>query len=336
MRVLVTGGAGYIGSVTVAELLDHGHEVVVFDSLEKGYREAVPPGALLVVGDLANRQSVEDALRENGSEAVIHFAAYSLVGESMEQPAKYFLNNVRNGLNLLEAMRTAGTDRIVFSSTAAVYGSPERVPIREEEPTEPINPYGESKLYFEQILHRFHQAYGMECVSLRYFNAAGATDELGEDHEPETHLIPLVLKAAFGRTGDVKVFGEDYETEDGTCVRDYIHVSDLAEAHILALGCRGERVYNLGDGRGFSVRQVIETARRVTGNPIRTISAPRRPGDPPVLIAGAEKIRRELGWAPRRTSLEEIIESAWRWMLRKPEGYTEKNPKPQIPNPKSQ
>jgi UDP-glucose 4-epimerase len=321
MRVLVTGGAGYIGSVTVAELLARGHDVTVYDNLEKGHRNAVPPGARLIADDLARRERVEKALAKFKIEAVIHFAGYSLVGESVEQPAKYFINNICNGLNLLEAMRTAGTGRIVFSSSAAVYGTPERVPIGEDEPARPINPYGESKLYFEKMLHRYHCAYGMDCVSLRYFNAAGASEAHGEDHEPETHLIPAVLKVALGQAERVKVFGSDYATGDGTCVRDYIHVSDLADAHVIALGCRGERVYNLGDGNGYSVREVIETARRVTGKAIREDMAPRRPGDPAVLIASPEKIRRELGWAPRRVRLEEIIESAWRWMMKHPEGY---------------
>lgn len=321
MRVLVTGGAGYIGSVTVAALLDRGHEVAVYDNLEKGHRGAVAHGARLIVGDLADGTCLEQALREHRAEAVIHFAAYSLVGESMERPADYFLNNVSNSLTLLEAMRRAGAGRIVFSSSAAVYGSPRRVPIKEDEPTEPINPYGESKLYIERILHRYQRAYGMECVSLRYFNAAGASPDCGEDHSPETHLIPLVLRAAMGRAPSVKVFGSDYETPDGTCVRDYVDVRDLAAAHILALGCRGERIYNLGDGRGFSVREVVEAARRVTGREIAEETGPRRPGDPAVLVAGADLIRTELGWEPRRTGLDEIIGSAWEWMLKNPEGY---------------
>jgi UDP-glucose 4-epimerase len=321
MRVLVTGGAGYIGSVTIAELLARGHDVTVYDNLEKGHRDAVPPGARLIADDLARGAHIEKTLRKFKIEAVIHFAGYSLVGESVEHPARYFINNICNGLNLLEAMREAGTGRIVFSSSAAVYGTPERVPIGEDQPARPINPYGESKLYFEKILHRYHCAYGMDCVSLRYFNAAGASEAHGEDHDPETHLIPSVLKVALGQAERVKVFGSDYATGDGTCVRDYIHVSDLAEAHVIALGCRGEYVYNLGDGKGYSVREVIETARRVTGRTIREDMAPRRPGDPAVLIAGPEKIQRELGWAPRRVRLEEIIESAWRWMQKHPEGY---------------
>lgn len=321
MRVLVTGGAGYIGSVTVAALLESGHDVAVYDSLEKGHRAAVAPGARLTVGGLADGEAVLKALRAHRAEAVIHFAAYSLVGESMGRPADYFLNNVSNSLTLLEAMRAAGTGRIVFSSSAAVYGSPRRIPISEDDPAVPINPYGESKLYVERILHRYHLAYGLECVSLRYFNAAGAHRDFGEDHDPETHLIPLVLKAAAGKAAGVKIFGDDYDTPDGTCVRDYVDVRDLAEAHILALACAGERTYNLGDGRGFSVREVVEAARRVTGRAIAEEAAPRRPGDPAVLIAGADRIRRELGWVPRRTGLDEIIGSAWEWMRRNPDGY---------------
>lgn len=321
MKVLVTGGAGYIGSVTTALLLERGHEVVVVDNLEKGHRGAVAAGAPLVIADIGDGQRMEKTLREHRIEAVIHFAAYSLVGESVAQPADYFINNVGNGLCLLEAMRRAGVGRIIFSSTAAVYGAPGRVPIDEDQPTEPINPYGESKLYFEQILHRYHLAYRMECVSLRYFNAAGATTTLGEDHEPETHLIPLVLGTALGTSACVRIFGTDYATEDGTCVRDYIHVSDLAEAHVLALRCEGERVYNLGNGRGFSVREVVDAARSVTGIPIRAEDAPRRAGDPPVLVAGADRFRRELGWKPERGELRDIVESAWNWMQEHREGY---------------
>ena len=321
MKILVTGGAGYIGSVTAAALVGKGHEVTVYDSLEKGHRDAVPDGARLVVGDLADGGNLERALSDNEIEAVMHFAAYSLVGESMRNPALYFINNISKGLILLESMRKTAIKKIVFSSSAAVYGLPESTPIPEGHPARPINPYGETKLCYEGILHRYHYAYGLEYVSLRYFNAAGATRELGEDHRPETHLIPHVLKAALGQEGSVRIFGEDYDTEDGTCVRDYIHVEDLAEAHILALACGGERIYNLGNGRGFSVRKVIEVAGKVTGNEIRAVGAPRRPGDPPVLVAGSEKIRRELGWEPRRPEIEEIIASSWRWMREHPEGY---------------
>ncbi|MCX6354514.1 MAG: UDP-glucose 4-epimerase GalE [Candidatus Aureabacteria bacterium] len=321
MKILVTGGAGYIGSVTVAELIERGQEVVVLDSLEEGHREAITRGARLVVGALADGANTEKVLREYGIEVVVHFAAYSLVGESMENPAKYFINNVVNGLKLLEAMRGAGTGKIIFSSSAATYGSPTRVPITEDHPTVPINPYGESKLFFEKILHRYHAAYGIDCISLRYFNASGATHELGEDHDPETHLIPLVLRVALGQSPSVKIFGTDYETKDGTCVRDYVHVSDLAAAHVLALSCHGEHAYNLGDGHGFSVRQVIDAARKVTRKEIKAEEAPRRAGDPAVLIAGAEKIRRELGWEPKRITLEEIIGSAWEWMEKHPKGY---------------
>jgi UDP-glucose 4-epimerase len=253
----------------------------------------------------------------------MHFAAYSLVPESVEDPARYFINNLSNGLVLLEAMRRAGTKRMVFSSTAAVYGVPERPLIDESHPTTPINPYGETKLFFEKALARYRRAYGIDYVSLRYFNAAGACADLGEDHRPETHLIPRVLAVAAGRGGRVKIFGDDYETPDGTCVRDYIHVGDLAAAHILALGCPGGRIYNLGNGRGFSVREVIETARKVTGEKIETEPAPRRPGDPPVLVASSERIRGELGWRPGHPDLEDIIGSAWDWMRAHPGGYTD-------------
>jgi UDP-glucose 4-epimerase len=321
VKVLVTGGAGYIGSVTVAKLIRLGHEVVVYDNLEEGHRDAVAPGARLVVDDLAHREGIEKALVRNGIEAVIHFAAYSLVEESVADPAKYFINNVVNGVTLLEAMRKAGTGLIVFSSSAATYGIPESVPIVEEQATRPINPYGESKLYFEKILHDYHLAYAIDCVSLRYFNAAGAGEEYGEDHDPETHLIPLVLKAAMGNMKSVKIFGDDYDTEDGTCVRDYIHIEDLAEAHVLALGCTGEHMYNLGNGKGFSVREVIGASRSVTGREVMAETAPRRAGDPPRLIASARKIQRELGWKPAKPDLEGIIESAWRWMQKHPDGY---------------
>lgn len=323
MKILVTGGAGYIGSVTVALLLAKGHEVIVYDSLEKGHRGAVAPGARLVTGDLSDREAVERVLTGNGIEAVIHFAAYSLVGESIRRPGDYFVNNISNGLVLLEAMRAAGTGRIIFSSSAAVYGSPRSGLIDETHPTSPINPYGESKLFFEKVLHRFRRAYGLDYVSLRYFNAAGASPDFGEDHCPETHLIPLVLGAALAEGGSVKVFGDDYETDDGSCVRDYIHVEDLAEAHILALGRDGGQIYNLGNGRGFSVKQVIESAGRITGKRIEAEQAPRREGDPAVLVASSDRIRAELGWKPRFPGLEEIIGSAWEWMRNNPEGYKE-------------
>jgi UDP-glucose 4-epimerase len=324
MRVLVTGGAGYIGSVVTEELVRDGHLAVVYDSLYKGHREAVVPGAKLVQADLMEGETLRRTLRENGIEAVIHMAADSLVGESVQNPAKYYRNNVLAGLSLLDAMLEAGVKRIVFSSTAATYGEPLKQPIEETDPTNPTNPYGESKLAFERALKWYDVAYGLRYASLRYFNAAGATAHCGELHDPETHLIPIVLQAAAGLREAVEVYGEDYPTRDGTCVRDYIHVLDLARAHILSLGAlvEGSRIYNLGcGGEGYSVREVVETARAVTGREINVRVGTRRPGDPAVLIASSEKIRRELGWQPTRQDLKLIIQSAWDWMQSRPDGY---------------
>ena len=324
MRVLVTGGAGYIGSVVAGELVRDGHETVVFDSLYKGHRGAVVEGAEFVEGDLENGELLRDTFREHGTEAVIHLAADSLVGESVTNPSKYFRNNVTAGLSLLEAMRGCGVRRLVFSSTAAVYGEPEKQPIEESDPTRPTNPYGETKLAFERALHWYEQAYVIRYASLRYFNAAGATKNCGEDHDPETHLIPIVLQAAAGLRAHVEIYGTDYPTRDGTCVRDYIHVSDLARAHVLALSILDGRsaIYNLGcGGDGYTVSEVIETAREVTGRDIDVKTGARRAGDPAVLVASSGKIRRELGWSPRRQSLREIISSAWAWMQSHPQGY---------------
>jgi UDP-glucose 4-epimerase len=324
MRVLVTGGAGYIGSVVTEELVRDGHLAVVYDSLYKGHREAVVPGAKLVQADLMDGETLRRTLGENGIEAVIHMAADSLVGESVQNPAKYYRNNVLAGLSLLDAMLEAGVKRIVFSSTAATYGEPSKQPIEETDPTNPTNPYGESKLAFERALKWYDVAYGLRYASLRYFNAAGATAHCGELHDPETHLIPIVLQAAAGLRDAVEVYGEDYPTRDGTCVRDYIHVLDLARAHILSLGAlvEGSRIYNLGcGGEGYSVREVVETARAVTGREINVRVGTRRPGDPAVLIASSEKIRRELGWQPTRQDLKLIIQSAWDWMQSRPDGY---------------
>ena len=324
MRVLVTGGAGYIGSVLTEELLGDGHEVVVFDNLYKGHRGAVVEGAEFVEGDLADGARVREALKGQGTEAVIHMAADSLVGESVTDPAKYYRNNVVAGLTLLDAMRECGVVRLVFSSTAAVYGEPEKQPVEETDALQPTNPYGETKLAFERALRWYEGAYGLRYASLRYFNAAGATERCGEDHSPETHLIPIVLQAAAGRRAHVEVYGEDYPTRDGTCVRDYIHVVDLARAHVAALSILGERsaVYNLGcGGEGYTVKQVIDSAREVTGRPIDVRVGARRPGDPAVLVASSEKIRRDLGWSPRFQDLHAIIESAWNWMQSHPEGY---------------
>jgi UDP-glucose 4-epimerase len=325
MKVLVTGGAGYIGSVVVEQLIQQGHEAIVYDNLSKGHRAAVRPEAHFVEGDLAEKDKLTATLEQHRIEAVIHMAAASLVGESVSQPHLYYLNNVVNGLTLLEAMLQVGVQKLVFSSTAAVYGEPEIMPIREDAPQKPTNPYGESKLAFERALRWYDEAYGLRYASLRYFNAAGATEHCGEDHAPETHLIPLVLRVAAGQAERVLVYGEDYPTPDGTCVRDYIHVIDLAAAHILALRAlaKSSCIYNLGYGSGYSVAEVVEMARQVTGTWISTEAAPRRAGDPAVLIASADKLMLELGWQPRHSELDVIIESAWRWHLAHPHGYAE-------------
>jgi UDP-glucose 4-epimerase len=317
MRVLVTGGAGYIGSVVTEELVKDGHEVVVYDSLYKGHREAVVPEAKFVQADLMDGEVLRRTLEEHRVEAVIHMAADSLVGESVEEPAKYYRNNVIAGLSLLDAMRETKVRRLVFSSTAATYGEPVKQPIEETDPTAPTNPYGESKLAFERALHWYENAYGLHYASLRYFNAAGATKLCGELHDPETHLIPIVLQAAAGVRPHVTIYGDDYPTRDGTCVRDYIHVVDLARAHILALSILDERsaIYNLGcGGEGYSVREVIETAKAVTGRDIPTQTGARRAGDPAVLIASSARIKSELGWQPALQDLTVIVKSAWDWM----------------------
>lgn len=324
MRILVTGGAGFIGSVVTEELLKDGHEVVVYDNLSKGHRAAVAPGADFVQADLLERERLTETLRARGTEAVIHMAASSLVGESVTEPAKYYRNNLLAGLTLLDSMREAGVKRLVFSSTAATYGEPAKQPIEESDPTLPTNPYGETKLAFERALQWYEGAYGLRYASLRYFNAAGASRACGEDHAPETHLIPIILQAAVGQRPHVEIYGEDYPTPDGTCVRDYIHVIDLARAHILALSILDERsaVYNLGcGGDGYSVREVIDAAREVTGREIPVRVGPRRPGDPARLVASSAKIRSELGWTPERQDLRVIIASAWEWLQAHPRGY---------------
>ncbi|MDX6578351.1 MAG: UDP-glucose 4-epimerase [Blastocatellia bacterium] len=324
MQVLVTGGAGYIGSVVVEELLRDGHQVTVYDNLSKGHRQAVPPAAQFVQGELLDRDLLEATLRQRETAAVIHMAADSQVGESVEHPAKYYQNNVVAGLSLLEVMRSAEVRRIVFSSTAAVYGEPSKQPIEETDPPGPTNPYGETKLTFERALHWHSLAYGFRYVSLRYFNAAGATSRCGEWHHPETHLIPLVLQVAAGLRPSVQVYGDDYPTRDGTCVRDYIHVVDLARAHILALNVLQERsaIYNLGcGGDGYTVSEVINCARAVTGREIPLRVAPRRAGDPAVLIASSNRILQELKWSPQFQNLEEIIGSAWGWLQEHPREY---------------
>ena len=326
MRVLVTGGAGYIGSVVTEQLIGDGHEVVVYDNLSKGHRDAVVKGAQLVTADLSDAQTLTRTLSERKIDAVIHMAAASLVGESVENPSKYYANNVVAGLTLLEAMLASDVKRLVFSSTAAVYGEPETQPIEESAPTNPTNPYGETKLTFEHALKWFDRAYGLRYASLRYFNAAGATEHCGEDHDPETHIIPITLQVAAGKRSHVEIYGEDYPTPDGTCVRDYIHVIDLARAHIQALDAlsEGSRIYNLGcGGAGYSVRDVIDTAQRVTGKEIPTRFGPRRAGDPAVLVASSDRIKRELGWQPQFQDLGMIVESAWRWMQTHPDGYAQ-------------
>ncbi len=321
MKILVVGGAGYIGSICAELLLDQGHEIAVFDNLSEGHRHAIDPRARFIEGDLQDRQAIDSALAVAHPEAVMHFAASALVSESMRDPSKYFRNNISNGLNLLDAMEAAHVERIVFSSTCAIFGPPERLPIDETAPTRPINPYGESKLAFEKILRWYEEIHGLKFVSLRYFNAVGATANFGEDHRVETHLIPNALKVALGQKPHVEIFGTDYETPDGTCIRDYIHIVDLARAHILALDAARSELYNLGTGGGASVREVIAACRKITGKKIDTVEKPRRPGDPPRLIASSEKIKNELGWRPQFQSLDAIIESAWKWHQKFPHGY---------------
>lgn len=321
MKVLVTGGAGYIGSVTAERLLEAGHEVTVFDNLERGHRPAVHPGARFVQGDLRDAESISSALAQARPEAVMHFAAYALVGESMVKPEMYFRNNVGGGLHLCEAARRHDVRQIVFSSTCATYGLPDRIPITEDAPQVPVNPYGESKLMLEKILSWYGHGHGLRAVFLRYFNACGATRRFGEDHDPETHLIPNVLDTALGRHPAVSIYGDDYDTPDGTCRRDYVHIEDLAEAHIRALRHKSSAAFNLGTGRAHSVREVIQAAREVTGAAIPVRVEPRRPGDPATLVASAEKARKLLGWEPKTTDLRDIIRSAWEWRRTHPRGY---------------
>ena len=327
MNVLLTGGAGYIGSHVLRAVLDAGHNCVVYDSLIKGHAQSVEQrGARLILGDVADSRTLGQALEENEIDTVIHFAAFIEAGESVQKPEKYFRNNAAKGLELLETMRAAGVDRIVFSSTAAVYGTPERIPIEESDPLVPINPYGASKLCMEYMLEAYAGAYGLGGVALRYFNVAGAhpSGQTGEDHTPETHLIPLVLQVPLGQRPDIKIFGDDYDTPDGTCIRDYIHVCDLADAHVLAAEAiePGQiKVYNLGNGEGFSVREVIETCREVTGHEIPSQVSPRRPGDPPRLVASSRKAIDELGWKPQFPELTTIVSHAWAWHKSRPGGY---------------
>lgn len=328
MKILVTGGAGYIGSHVVRALQQTEHEIIVLDNLSKGHRGALR-GVRLIEADLADRSRLNDIFAAEQVDGVIHLAAVSLVGESMTSPAMYYANNVLNGFNLLEAMREHGTRFLVFSSTAAVYGEPEQVPIDETHPTQPTNTYGRTKLHFEGMLADYDRAYGLKYISLRYFNAAGAdpSGEIGEDHDPESHLIPIVLKQALGEQSPLAIFGTDYATPDGTCIRDYIHVNDLASAHLLAIEAlrAGEKsaIYNLGNNQGYSVREVIETASRVVGEEILACEKQRRPGDPAVLVASSERLQAELGWKPQYPDLEQIIATAWNWHKNHPYGYGE-------------
>ena len=323
MNVFVTGGAGYIGSICTEQLLDAGHQVTVYDDLSEGHRSAVDQRANFVHGQPQTENHILNAVQETRPEAIVHFAASALVGESMTNPGKYFKNNVANGLKLLEAAKAAKVKKFVFSSTCATYGPPDRVPMTEELPQRPINPYGESKLMFERMLHWYHQIHGLEFVAFRYFNAAGASEKFGEHHRIETHLIPNILKVPLGQVAQCEIYGTDYETPDGTCIRDYIHIVDLAQAHILALEPGKRGFYNLGNGDGYSVREVIKTCEKVTGKTIPAIEKPRRPGDPPKLVASAEKAIKELGWKPRYPKLEDIVLSAWRWHNRHPHGYSD-------------
>jgi len=327
-KVLVTGGAGYIGSFAAQALADAGYQVVVFDNLYQGHREAVPQAAAFVQGDLADRSAIAALFDAHPDiSAIMHFASYTLVGESMQKPFLYLRDNVSNAANLLEVATARGVRRFILSSTANLFDLPadqQGTPIREDCPIIPGSPYGESKYVIERMLGWLNRIYGLKYACLRYFNACGGAADHGEDHDPETHLIPLVLQVALGQRAHVTIFGDDYPTPDGTCIRDYIHVEDLAQAHILAMEALdglGVRHYNLGNGRGYSVKEVIETARRVTGHPIPAVVGPRRAGDPAVLVASSEAIQRELGWAPRYTSLEAIIRSAWAWHSRHPQGY---------------
>lgn len=318
MRVLVTGGAGYIGSVIVKKLVNEGYEIFVLDDLSKGHLEAVHPKATFIKAGLNNLKDVDETFKQVKFDAVIHMAGFIEAGESVEDPAKYFRNNVVNGLNLLNVMVKNGCKRIVFSSSAGVYGNPKSLPITEEAETKPTNPYGDTKLMFEKFLEAYNKAYGLEYTALRYFNAAGAEEDYGEDHNPETHLIPIILQVALGKRKEIELYGTDYPTKDGTCIRDYIHVLDLAKAHVLALKKTG--VYNLGSEKGYSVKEIIEVAREVTGKEIPVKESARRPGDPIALVASSEKIKKELGWEAEH-DIKDIIKSAWVWHKKNPEGY---------------
>jgi UDP-glucose 4-epimerase len=325
MAILVTGGAGYIGSVLTEELVAQGHQVIVLDSLKQGHRAAVVPEATFIQVDLGDKEALEEVFRRHHIEIVMHLAADISVENSMIEPGKFFWNNVVCGINLLQCMLEHGAKKLVFSSSAAVYGEPREIPVTEASPVNPVNAYGESKAMFERILHWYGQAHGFSSISLRYFNVAGASQRFGADHHPETNLIPVLLKVALGKQDYIPLFGVDYDTKDGTCVRDYIHVLDIARAHILALKCFGEnagnQVYNLGNGEGYSVMEVIEAARRVTGAKIPVEVYPRRPGDPPELVASSEMAKAGMEWEPQYPELESIIGSAWQWQREHPQGY---------------
>lgn len=323
MNVFVTGGAGYIGSICTEQLLDAGHTVTVYDNLSEGHRSAVDPRAKFALGNPDQENNILDAVMAARPDAILHFAASALVGESMTDPGKYFHNNVVNGLKLLNAARAGKVKKFVFSSTCATYGPPDRVPMTEDLPQHPINPYGESKLMFEKMLTWYHQLHGLPFVAFRYFNAAGASAKYGEHHRIETHLIPNVLKVPLGQAKECQIFGTDYPTPDGTCIRDYIHIIDLAQAHILALEPGKQGFFNLGNGDGYSVREVIQMCEKVTGTKIPAIEKPRRPGDPPKLVAGADKAIRELGWKPKYPKLEDIVSTAWAWHKTHPNGYSD-------------
>lgn len=326
MKILVTGGAGYIGSIVTEQLVEAGESVVVFDNLSLGHRAAVHPGAVFVQGDLSDKAAIDAVMRQQQPEAVMHFASKTLVGESMEKPFLYLGENVACGANLMQSAAEHGVRRFILSSTANLFDDPERIPIAETERIVPGSPYGESKFILERMLHWMDRIYGMRYACLRYFNAAGASPQRGEDHTPELHLIPIVLQVAMGQREKLVIFGDDYPTKDGTCVRDYIHVLDLAQAHILALKAldKGSRTYNLGNGQGFTIQEVLDTARQITGHPIPAVAGARRAGDPAILIASSDTIRRELGWQPKYPELHQIIETAWKWHKNHPKGYDDR------------
>ena len=323
-NIFIAGGAGYIGSACTEYMLNHGYQVTVFDSLVAGHRKAVDPRATFIQGDLADREKLLEIFRNGSYDAVMHFAAFSLVGESMKNPGKYFRNNLANAINLADAAVEGKVQAFVFSSTAATFGEPKNIPIRENDEQKPINPYGESKLCFEKVLNWYSRIYGLKYVALRYFNAAGATENFGEDHNPESHLIPILLQVAQGKREKAMLFGDDYDTPDGTCIRDYIHILDLAQAHEKALYAPRSGHYNLGTGNGLSVKEILETARKVTGKPIPAEIVPRRPGDPPRLIACSDLAKQELGWKPQFENAEAIIQSVWKWMEKFPNGYQDR------------